>query len=114
AVTRVFFLWCMALALYTASSAIATSLWQRYPPGLISLFRTGFTCGWFFAPALFGHFCRVYAGVGPRRRRLLPALFYLMPLVALLATRALSLGGVAGAGGRLLWCGLAASWLGTL
>jgi hypothetical protein len=118
AVTRVFFLWCMALALYTASSAIAAALWDSYPPGLIGLFQTGFTCGWFFAPALFGHFCRVYAGPQPRpgrRRRLLPALFYLMPLTALLATRGLSLGGaIAGTGGRLLWWGLAASWLGTL
>lgn len=116
AVTSVFFLWCMALALYTASSAIAVSLWDSYPPGLISLFRTGFTIGWFFAPALFGHFCCVYAAAPAKlwRRRLLPGLFYLMPVTALLATHVLSPGGVAGMAGRLLWWGLAASWLGTL
>jgi hypothetical protein len=114
AVTRVFFLWCMALALYTASSAIAAPLWDSYPAALIELFRSGFIAGWFFAPALFGHFCCVYARAAPRRPRL-PALFYAMPLAALAGTRFLSGGSVlAGAGGRLVWWGLAASWLATL
>jgi hypothetical protein len=124
AVTRLFFLWCLALALYTAGSVVAAPLWDSYPSAPIRLFRTGFMAGWFLAPALFGHFCWTFVSALPaqRWRRMLPALFYMLPLVALGITN----GGVLGRPGsavdslafgwlwRLLWYGLAAGWLATL
>jgi hypothetical protein len=121
-VTGLFFLWCLALALYTAGSVVAAPLWDGYPSAPVRLFRTGFMAGWFLAPALFGHFCWSFVHTGPasRWRRSLPALFYALPLAAL----AISQGGalaVPGAGAeglaslwRLLWQGLAAGWLATL
>lgn len=112
-ITRLFFLWCMALALYTASSAVAVFLWDSYPRGLIALFRTGFTAGWFFAPALFGHFCRVYATEPTSGRRLRAWFFYAAPLAALLGIGFLPPAWTASLG-RLLWLGLATSWLATL
>jgi hypothetical protein len=110
-VTCLFFLWCMALAMYTASSAVAVFLWASYPYPLVALFRTGFTAGWFFAPPLFGHFCHVYVG-NPRqgRRRFLRAVSFLAAAIAFLWIGLLSPAG-GGLVGRLVWLGLAGSWL---
>jgi hypothetical protein len=123
-VTRLFFFWCQALALYTAGSIVAAPLWDRYPVLPIQLFRLGFTTGWFLAPPLFGHFCWRYAGrqYALRWQRLLPGLLYVVPLLALLVTRLSILGGAANSPGasapgwglRLLWAALAVSWLGAL
>jgi hypothetical protein len=128
ATTRIFFLWCMALALYTAGSAVATSLWDCYPAGLILLFRVGFSVGWFLSPALFGHFCRMYVAAGGERdakaehgarnrlaARLLPWAFYPLPLVALLTSTVPALSQfLVGSQGRLFWVILELGWLATL
>jgi hypothetical protein len=107
----------MALALYTARSATAALLWDCYPPALIRLFQSGFMIGWFLAPALFGHFCRIFVGPRPSAGSLLrrPGLFYVMPMVALVVLHVPAFAGVAMGSARwLLWYALAASWLGTL